>query len=337
MVVLKSARGSEVIRVGTGSEAIGSCATSDIIGGPEPEVRSLGPKAVVPLSGPAEISRNWSAGETEKGLDYRNIFVLFSSSRVCSKHIYKFPVVYNESFLQPLHTPYLTTCPGHRICSSYRTTYRVSFRQVKKEVSQVSTMCCPGWRKRFSHSYSCDQDINECQVQSRQCGHDCVNTPGSFLCTCRKGYILKDDGRSCEQNEPGDTLSKSLSEEVSQLKDKVTSLEQRLERAVSAFSRFVPFDVEQVRDSEIAEMWSRLGQLDRIDSLSEQILMLEERLPNWKRDVIFSEDNLMSRERQGSETFKRSSRTMIDVQCDKQNTELASSSRKTADDPMASP
>ncbi|XP_039624664.1 epidermal growth factor-like protein 8 isoform X2 [Polypterus senegalus] len=235
-----------------------------------------------------------------------------TGSRVCSKHIYKFPVVYNESFLQPLHTPYLTTCPGHRICSSYRTTYRVSFRQVKKEVSQVSTMCCPGWRKRFSHSYSCDQavcqsacqnrgiclvpnvctcppgwtgsqcqtDINECQVQSRQCGHDCVNTPGSFLCTCRKGYILKDDGRSCEQNEPGDTLSKSLSEEVSQLKDKVTSLEQRLERAVSAFSRFVPFDVEQVRDSEIAEMWSRLGQLDRIDSLSEQILMLEERLPN---------------------------------------------------------
>ena len=40
-------------------------------------------------------------------------------------------------------------------------------------------------------------DINECAVNS-SCDHDCHNTPGSFLCSCRFGYRLADDGLSCE-------------------------------------------------------------------------------------------------------------------------------------------
>ena len=40
-------------------------------------------------------------------------------------------------------------------------------------------------------------DINECAVNPA-CDHDCHNTLGSFLCSCRFGYRLNEDGLACE-------------------------------------------------------------------------------------------------------------------------------------------
>uniref|UniRef100_A0A8C0W6M1 Fibrillin-3 n=1 Tax=Castor canadensis TaxID=51338 RepID=A0A8C0W6M1_CASCN len=42
------------------------------------------------------------------------------------------------------------------------------------------------------HSY-----INECQVQNGGCDIYCVNTEGSFRCSCSQGYSLMPDGRAC--------------------------------------------------------------------------------------------------------------------------------------------
>lgn len=55
---------------------------------------------------------------------------------------------------------------------------------------------------------------------------------------------------------------------------------QRVERAVSLVSRLVPVSLEELRDDDITAFWERLQELDRIESLSEQILLLEERLPS---------------------------------------------------------
>ena len=40
-------------------------------------------------------------------------------------------------------------------------------------------------------------DINECTEDSDGCAHTCVNTAGSYYCSCRSGYRLASNGRGC--------------------------------------------------------------------------------------------------------------------------------------------
>ena len=39
-------------------------------------------------------------------------------------------------------------------------------------------------------------DIDECNG-SHSCEQECINSPGSFICSCRHGYSLDEDGRTC--------------------------------------------------------------------------------------------------------------------------------------------
>ncbi|XP_031551134.1 mucin-like protein [Actinia tenebrosa] len=41
-------------------------------------------------------------------------------------------------------------------------------------------------------------DIDECDGSSHGCSQICANTPGSFTCDCRRGYLLNIDGRTCD-------------------------------------------------------------------------------------------------------------------------------------------
>ena len=44
-------------------------------------------------------------------------------------------------------------------------------------------------------------DINECTVYNgSNCSHSCVNTNGSYYCTCDEGYYLDDDEEECYGN-----------------------------------------------------------------------------------------------------------------------------------------
>ena len=40
-------------------------------------------------------------------------------------------------------------------------------------------------------------DINECNANTDSCGQLCSNTIGSYTCSCRVGYSLGSNGRSC--------------------------------------------------------------------------------------------------------------------------------------------
>ncbi|KAJ6664070.1 hypothetical protein lerEdw1_008285 [Lerista edwardsae] len=42
------------------------------------------------------------------------------------------------------------------------------------------------------------EDLNECNQSPKPCNFICKNTEGSYQCSCPKGYILQDDGRSCK-------------------------------------------------------------------------------------------------------------------------------------------
>ncbi|KAH8042149.1 hypothetical protein HPB51_021233 [Rhipicephalus microplus] len=44
----------------------------------------------------------------------------------------------------------------------------------------------------------CESDVDECLSENR-CTHDCVNTFGSFRCSCHPGYRLASDGASCSR------------------------------------------------------------------------------------------------------------------------------------------
>ena len=40
-------------------------------------------------------------------------------------------------------------------------------------------------------------DINECEDHNGDCGHNCIDTTGSYYCTCDDGYKLDDDDLTC--------------------------------------------------------------------------------------------------------------------------------------------
>ena len=41
-------------------------------------------------------------------------------------------------------------------------------------------------------------EINECEENTDQCSQNCENTAGSYTCSCRQGYTLSSNGRTCD-------------------------------------------------------------------------------------------------------------------------------------------
>ncbi|KAJ7988328.1 hypothetical protein DPEC_G00322430 [Dallia pectoralis] len=262
--------------------------------------------------------------------------------RVCGRDVHHRGVaVTTESFVQPVHKPYITLCQGHRLCSTYKTVYKVAYRQVTRKtlVSHTYPECCPGWRRHHSHNCNhavcgqscvnggtcltpnhcacplgwmgrhCQTDMDECSEQ-QPCSHRCVNVPGSYRCVCREGYQLAGDGRACEIHLPpappsappapppttsrqteakdngassaaaggGFGLAENVTEEVQSLKNRVELLEQKLQLVLAPFSTLFPMSLDEGVSEKTSFLSHSFQQLDRIDSLSEQIGFLEERL-----------------------------------------------------------
>ena len=41
-------------------------------------------------------------------------------------------------------------------------------------------------------------DIDECELAIDGCDQNCINIPGSFMCNCSEGYVLNEDGHTCD-------------------------------------------------------------------------------------------------------------------------------------------
>ncbi|XP_024002803.1 epidermal growth factor-like protein 7 isoform X1 [Salvelinus sp. IW2-2015] len=281
--------------------------------------------------------------------------------RVCGRDIHHSSVIMTtESFVQPVHKPYITLCQGHRLCSTYKTVYRVAYRQVTRAVpvSHSYPECCPGWRRLHSHNCNqgnkglhspsipyvcmfifdyfslsspavcgqscvnggtclrpnhcacplgwmgrhCQTDVDECSEQ-QPCSHQCVNMAGSYHCVCREGYRLAGDTHSCENLPPppassthpsqeaandhrppssdtggGYGLTENVTEEVQSLKNRVELLEQKLQLVLAPFTSLFPMSLDEGVSERTSFLSHSFQQLDRIDSLSEQVGFLEERL-----------------------------------------------------------
>ncbi|POI21653.1 hypothetical protein CIB84_014600, partial [Bambusicola thoracicus] len=133
-------------------------------------------------------------------------------------------------------------------------------------------------------------DADECASQSHGCSQLCINTAGSFHCACRDGFSLAADNKACQPMVPGPkpgTFSQAdpsseVKEEMKDLKNRVEALEQKLQLVLAPFHNLMPSAPEDVGTDPISRLSHSLQQLDRIDSLSEQISFLEERLETCK-------------------------------------------------------
>ncbi|XP_038601265.1 epidermal growth factor-like protein 7 isoform X1 [Tachyglossus aculeatus] len=245
--------------------------------------------------------------------------------RMCSVATQWTTVPFTESYRQPVYQPYLTTCEGHRACSTYRTIYRTAYRQASKKLSQPLFSCCPGWRRSSSVPFSCTRaichlpcqnggrcarpgrcdcpvgwqgdacqtDVDECAGDHHGCPQRCVNMAGSYRCDCWEGYLLSVDGKLCQlvgsppcPSGPAPTTpgghpsgaSDVMKDEVQELRSRVAVLEQKLQLALAPIHSLLPPTLDAGAPDHTSLLTHSFQQLDRIDSLSEQISFLEERL-----------------------------------------------------------
>lgn len=252
--------------------------------------------------------------------------------RACGRDLRHNVVTATESYAQPMHRPYITLCQGHRLCSTYKTTYSLAYRQVSRIASAAHFYpdCCPGWQRFHSHNcnqalcaepcvnggtclkpnkcacppgwtgHQCQTDVDEC-VGRQPCAQLCVNTAGSYRCACRDGFRLAGDGRSCHQlpspppapapTQSGEaaagghadaggsfSLAENVTEEVQSLRNRVELLEKKLQLVLEPFSSLFPPPLDESFPEKTTLLSHSFRQLDRIDSLSEQVGFLEERI-----------------------------------------------------------
>ena len=56
-------------------------------------------------------------------------------------------------------------------------------------------------------------DINECREGLDECAENCINTVGSYTCSCNSGYRLDSNGLNCN----GKTVEKYIFPNISDL------------------------------------------------------------------------------------------------------------------------
>ncbi|CAH6788751.1 epidermal growth factor-like protein 7 [Phodopus roborovskii] len=239
------------------------------------------------------------------------------SRRVCAVGVSGGPIL--ESFVQRVYQPFLTTCDGHRTCSTYRTIYRTAYRRSPGPTpTRPHYACCPGWKRtnglpgacgaamcqppcgnggsciRPGHCRcpvgwqgdTCQIDVDECSTGEASCPQRCVNTVGSYWCECWEGQSLSVDGMRCLPKEgpslvapnPTAGVDSMVREEVHRLQSRVEVLEQKLQLVLAPLHSLASRATEHGPQDPGSLLAHSFQQLDRIDSLSEQVSFLEEQL-----------------------------------------------------------
>ncbi|GIY52174.1 epidermal growth factor-like protein 8 [Caerostris darwini] len=231
---------------------------------------------------------------------------------VCSQNkVTMVPVRDMQSYCKPAYQSYLRRCDkdSSRYCSGYRVVYELSYRTVQRMVAKTESVqsCCPGWtQSRISANdckkaicreecqnggtctkpdhcscpsgwtgKTCSSDIDECSRRKGHCDHECVNTVGSFRCLCKAGFTLREDGKTCEKI----NTTRKERELDAEIITKLEVMQKRLDALEEWQSQMLKREKDEARHQRD----------DQINSLSDQIAILEERLEECscnKRDIL---------------------------------------------------
>ncbi|XP_006863878.1 PREDICTED: epidermal growth factor-like protein 7 [Chrysochloris asiatica] len=238
--------------------------------------------------------------------------------RVCAVRAPGAAVVF-ESFVQRVYQPFLTTCDGHRACSTYRTIYKTAYRRNPGQApARPRYACCPGWKTTSRlpmtcgaavcqppcqnggscvqpgrchcpagwQGNTCQTDVDECGSGRGSCPQHCVNTVGSYQCRCPEGHQSSADGTLClpmggpptAPPSPGPGVDSQVDQEVLSLRSRVAMLEQKLQLVLAPLHSLASRALQLGLPDPGSLLAHSFRQLERIDSLSEQISFLEEQL-----------------------------------------------------------
>ncbi|XP_060055356.1 epidermal growth factor-like protein 7 isoform X3 [Erinaceus europaeus] len=139
--------------------------------------------------------------------------------------------------------------------------------------------CPAGWR-----GTSCQTDVDECSVVGGNHPPLCDNT--ADRCQCREGHPPSTDralgppktGAPRVALNPTTGAGGKAEEEVQKLRSRVEVLEQKLQLVLAPLHSLASLALEQGLPDPSSLLAHSLRQLDRIDSLSEQVSFLEEQL-----------------------------------------------------------
>ncbi|XP_017655805.1 epidermal growth factor-like protein 7 isoform X4 [Nannospalax galili] len=141
---------------------------------------------------------------------------------------------------------------------------------------------CPvGWQ-----GDTCQTDVDECGTGQASCPQHCVNTVGSFWCQCWEGYSPSADRTLCLPNmgpsriapNPTTGVDSMVREDMRRLQARVDVLEQKLQLVLAPLHSLASQASEHGLQDPSSLLAHSFQQLDRIDSLSEQVSFLEEQL-----------------------------------------------------------
>ncbi|XP_025918091.1 epidermal growth factor-like protein 7 [Apteryx rowi] len=218
---------------------------------------------------------------------YQPYLTTCQGQRLCSTYRTIYKVAYRQAYRQ-VPRPAAPCCPGwSRASSRARSCDKalcwVPCRNGGSCAFPGRCACPPGWT-----GAACETDVDECARRGHGCSQLCVNTAGSYRCACRPGFSLAADAKACQpaalapEAEPDaaslEGPSSEMKEEMKDLKNRVEALEQKLQLVLAPFHNLMPSAPDDVDADPISRLSHSLQQLDRIDSLSEQISFLEERL-----------------------------------------------------------
>ncbi|XP_076793774.1 epidermal growth factor-like protein 7 isoform X6 [Arvicanthis niloticus] len=207
-----------------------------------------------------------------------------------------------------------TTEHVYRPRTIYRTAYR---RSPGLTPTRPHYACCPGWKRTSGlpgacgavcqppcgnggscvrpgqcrcpvgwQGDTCQTDVDECSTGEASCPQRCVNTVGSYWCQCWEGQSPSADGRLCLSKErpspvapnPTAGVDSMVREEVYRLQARVDVLEQKLQLVLAPLHSLASRSTEHGLQDPGSLLAHSFQQLDRIDSLSEQVSFLEEQL-----------------------------------------------------------
>ncbi|XP_017655807.1 epidermal growth factor-like protein 7 isoform X6 [Nannospalax galili] len=193
------------------------------------------------------------------------------SRRVCAVGVAKGPV--SESFVQRVYQPFLTTCDGHRACSTYRTIYRTAYRRSPGPApARPRYVCCPGWKRTSGLPGACGAGEGSGCCARAICQPPCGNG-GSCIepgrCHCPVGW----QGDTCQTG-----VDSMVREDMRRLQARVDVLEQKLQLVLAPLHSLASQASEHGLQDPSSLLAHSFQQLDRIDSLSEQVSFLEEQL-----------------------------------------------------------